>query len=150
MKVGSNELVFFGKSCSSGPHNGEGCNRYVKSKQCVFDMRVRLRKYQSEHVEEIRIKKRAYRQKHPENNWNYKMRFRYRLSREEFDSMIVKQNGKCAICRLDMTKPHIDHDHVTGKIRGLLCRTCNIGLGMFRDSDKLLLSGKRYLEEQCV
>ena len=56
--------------------------------------------------------------------------------------MLEQQKGVCAICRKALSfyaaekrdKPHIDHDHITGRVRGLLCITCNTGLGMFSDN----------------
>lgn len=69
----------------------------------------------------------------------------YGLSKEEFLKMKKKQNGICAICpeKLEV----IDHCHKTGRVRGLLCRKCNFGLGNFRDSGKLLEMAKAYLEK---
>lgn len=51
--------------------------------------------------------------------------------------MFQKQNGRCAICRVQFSKlpkkPHVDHSHVTGQVRGLLCGRCNQRLGMLGD-----------------
>ena len=68
--------------------------------------------------------------------------------------MFENQNGLCAICNQPETKKlkgnvvalHVDHDHKTGKIRGLLCFTCNIGLGLFQDNKTLLFSALEYVE----
>lgn len=58
------------------------------------------------------------------------------------------QNGLCAICysQLD-SKAHLDHDHSTNKIRGILCANCNTGLGMFRDRISILLNAIEYLKK---
>lgn len=57
---------------------------------------------------------------------------------------ILGEEGRCAICsRPDAD--HVDHDHVTGRIRGLLCSQCNVGLGMFQDSPMLLANAVNYL-----
>lgn len=53
----------------------------------------------------------------------------------------------CAICG-STEKPHIDHDHETGVVRGTLCRTCNIGLGMFKDNPELMRQAAQYLEDR--
>lgn len=77
---------------------------------------------------------------------------RYGISVDEHQQMLAKQEGLCAICRKPpaMTartsqRLHIDHDHETGKVRGLLCDRCNVGLGHFRDSSKLLAAAITYL-----
>lgn len=78
-------------------------------------------------------------------------RRRYGLSLDEYSRLSAAQRGLCAICG---STPHehnsrqlvVDHDHVTGKIRGLLCHKCNSGLGMFKDSPHLLKLALVYLQ----
>ena len=59
------------------------------------------------------------------------------------------QGGKCAICNAHQStlkrSLHADHDHATGKLRGLLCSSCNVGVGHLRDNARLLLNAARYL-----
>lgn len=65
-----------------------------------------------------------------------------------YEMFYVKQNGLCKICSKPETqgrKLDADHCHVTGKFRGLLCSTCNLGLGYFRDSIELLKKAVDYL-----
>jgi hypothetical protein len=73
--------------------------------------------------------------------------YRSKWTRGERFEAYVKQNGCCVICG-DPTpykKLHADHDHRTGKSRGLLCPRCNLGLGQFRDDPKLLRRAAAYL-----
>jgi hypothetical protein len=71
---------------------------------------------------------------------------RYGLTLEEYDELLQSQGNACAICKGDIPKlPQIDHDHDTGKVRGVLCITCNTGLGAFRDDPDLLLAAREYL-----
>lgn len=73
---------------------------------------------------------------------------RYGLSLEEYDKKHEKQSGKCAICSNEATGIHslaVDHDHVTGVVRDLLCGNCNNGLGRFKDSIDLLTKAADYL-----
>ena len=70
----------------------------------------------------------------------------------EYRQLLERQSGKCAICGNVSADAHyrallVDHDHVTGKIRGLLCNECNIGLGRFKDSIDLLRQAITYLEQ---
>jgi len=76
------------------------------------------------------------------------LKYYYGISVEEYDALLARQNGKCAICR---EKPEgqtlcVDHCHATGKIRGLLCRSCNVGLGNYRDDPRLMRAAIVYLE----
>lgn len=63
--------------------------------------------------------------------------------------MYLEQGGCCAICGEPEGKDRlvVDHDHTTGKVRGLLCRTHNVGLGHFGDSTALLQAAINYLRE---
>ena len=73
---------------------------------------------------------------------------KYGLTRETWDAMIIAQNGLCGICANPMVKhrePCIDHCHDTGKVRGLLCVSCNLGLGKFEDSTEILSRAILYL-----
>jgi hypothetical protein len=63
----------------------------------------------------------------------------------EYQRLIDKSGGRCAICENDEKDLVIDHDHKTGKVRGLLCRQCNSGLGMFGDSMDILKAAILYL-----
>jgi protein-arginine kinase activator protein McsA len=71
----------------------------------------------------------------------------YKLTSIEYDAMKADQENKCKICGLFTTSFHIDHDHTTNKIRGLLCNHCNQGLGHFRDSIPSLISAISYLKD---
>lgn len=75
----------------------------------------------------------------------------YGLSPESFQVMIDQQNHKCCICAVELTSPpHVDHDHDTGQVRGLLCRLCNLGLGHFEQDRTMAIATLRaaadYLE----
>jgi hypothetical protein len=70
----------------------------------------------------------------------------YGISRADYDALLVRQGGLCAICR----KPSklrlcVDHCHFTGMIRGLLCRKCNSGLGCLGEDQRALVAALAYL-----
>lgn len=75
-----------------------------------------------------------------------KLAERYGLTPEQLAEMQDAAKGICAICGTE-GELHIDHDHKTNKVRGLLCPRCNKGLGFFRDNTKFLDSAKTYLEK---
>lgn len=72
---------------------------------------------------------------------------RYNTTKEEHEAMLSQQGGKCAICNKPVSgkNEHIDHDHETGTIRGILCSSCNLGIGKFEDSPELLVKAAEYL-----
>jgi len=73
---------------------------------------------------------------------------KYKLTTDQYNSMFELQDGKCAICGKEFIKtPHIDHDHITGKVRGILCRNCNQALGFIGDSPVLAMGLSKYLIE---
>lgn len=69
----------------------------------------------------------------------------YGITFQEYDQLVERQNGRCKICSKLVAKLVVDHDHVTGAVRGLLCITCNVGVGMLRDSIETLESAIVYL-----
>lgn len=73
-----------------------------------------------------------------------KMR-QYGITEDEYQVMLKAQGGRCAICDAPMEGPHIDHDHQSGKVRGLLCFSCNTGLGHLGDDRDRLLGALTYL-----
>jgi Recombination endonuclease VII len=71
----------------------------------------------------------------------------YELSPEEYNQMLENQEGTCAICQ-EVTKTlNIDHCHITGKVRGILCGNCNRALGLFKDSPNTLGNAIAYLHK---
>lgn len=82
----------------------------------------------------------------------------YGLSPEEYCEMIERQNNRCAACGNKETKKvkgtlcalQVDHDHKTGRVRGLLCSQCNVALGHLRDSERRARGLVRYIATRCV
>ncbi len=73
---------------------------------------------------------------------------RYDITLKQHKQMYLDQNGCCVLCRdsVPYDKIHTDHDHATGKVRGLLCCRCNMGLGFWKDSVESLYQAIAYLE----
>ncbi|MDQ1713038.1 MAG: hypothetical protein QOE45_2488 [Frankiaceae bacterium] len=76
---------------------------------------------------------------------NFHLKDRYGITEAEVAAMIEAQGGGCAICRVKPAE-HVDHDHETGVVRGILCFTCNVGLGNFGDDRELLWLASHYIE----
>lgn len=98
-----------------------------------------------------------YREWRKENKGKYEVTARERrlkrkfgISQTEYDLILDSQDGKCAICGKPLydklnKRLSVDHNHDTGKVRGLLCSACNQGLGYFKDNPDLLLKASTYL-----
>lgn len=111
-------------------------------------------KWNAEHAEQVRESRRksmkAWRTANPSRARDHQLKKIYGLERGGYEALFAKQGGKCAICagRPSAGKSlHVDHDHATGDIRGLLCSSCNTGIGLFRDNAELLLMAADYLSE---
>ncbi len=77
----------------------------------------------------------------------YRLKSRYGLLKEDRDLLLAMQGDRCAICKSPLNgKFHVDHDHKANYIRGLLCRQCNQGIGLFRDSVTFLVRASSYIQ----
>lgn len=81
-----------------------------------------------------------------------KMQRRYGMSVEEYEFLLVSQNSVCYICKNPETRKNainlsVDHDHESGRVRGLLCNDCNVGISRFKDSPELLVEAAQYLKD---
>jgi hypothetical protein len=74
---------------------------------------------------------------------------KYGITHNDYDDMYLNQDSKCACCGDEIKRidkhTHIDHCHTTGKVRGILCKPCNIGIGEFKDSVDRLQKAIDYL-----
>jgi len=104
--------------------------------------------YQKNNKKEIKEYMKKYSQKHKEERLNYILQYRYGITIKQYNQILRNQKGVCAICgNLPLNKGlGIDHNHITKKIRGLLCGKCNRGLGNFNDNKDLLLKAIKYLK----
>lgn len=83
---------------------------------------------------------------------SYHLEKKYGITHSDYVALLEEQDGRCAICNTDDPEGrygifHVDHDHDTGAVRGLLCPACNMGLGKFQDAEALLLRAAEYLQK---
>ena len=73
----------------------------------------------------------------------------YDLTQEEYNKILLEQGNKCIICGKDQSESQkafaVDHNHITGRVRGILCSWCNTGIGLFKDDPKTLYRAIQYL-----
>lgn len=79
---------------------------------------------------------------------NKALQYKYGITFSEYKYMYDMQNGCCVICNDKHQSLVVDHNHKTGDIRGLLCSSCNTGLGFLKDSPEILYNAKKYLESK--
>lgn len=88
--------------------------------------------------------------KNKHKHYCYDIKYKHKIESSEYEKKVEQQENKCALCLESndgkKRKLHLDHCHVTGKIRGLLCMRCNMGLGFFKDSVELCKRVLTYLE----
>lgn len=85
------------------------------------------------------------RRRTPEQRRSWALKKNYGITIDDYNRMYAEQHGSCVICRKSFPVLDVDHNHETGKVRGLLCKKCNKGLGHFDDQPVLLFSAIDYL-----
>jgi hypothetical protein len=129
---------------------------------CLECRRAYAAKWRQENHESHRLQKLAWRQsnrdrvnevrrKYRQNNRHVtlreSLRRKYDIGLQEYNEMLARSGGLCAICGKQMNGPCVDHDHATGLVRDLLCRNCNQGLGHFHDNIADLEAAIAYLKK---
>ena len=134
----------------------------MHSERVLEQRRKAQKRYRERHPERNRDIQRRYQQANRDrvNGWHraaykrdpikaaaYKRNQMYGITQEWFDAKFIEQEGKCAICLRPLLKPQLDHDHVSEKPRGLICRFCNLVLGNAHDSVLVLENSILYLRK---
>ena len=88
-----------------------------------------------------------WKEKHPDYYREKSLLRKYNITLDTYNQMLTKQDNKCAICQDVLNKPHVDHDHNTSKVRGLLCVKCNTALGKFNDDVNIIQRAIDYLKK---
>ena len=123
----------------------DGTVRY-RSKCITCEKKISLSKYYSCYKGEA----------HRLSSYKYTLKTKYNLTVEEYQALQEAAGGKCQICAVQLENifqqiigvhAAVDHCHTTGKVRGLLCRKCNSGIGMLKDDVALLDKALRYLND---
>lgn len=96
-----------------------------------------------------RLANREYHRLNPDKVWARQLKMKYGLTVDGWNGMFNNQNGCCAICHTHQSKLakrlQVDHCHRTQKIRGLLCASCNMALGLLKDNPLIIQHAAHYL-----
>lgn len=121
-------------------------NFYSKQSRCKKCHKAKTKQYAKDNphiVAKCRTK---------EHNRKYNL-LKYKLTPENYDELYDKQQGKCLVCgkhqSLFKRRLVVDHNHMTGKVRGLLCNTCNCALGYVKESVEVLEGLIKYVKTYC-
>ena len=116
----------------------------IKNKDRIAEVR---REYDKKNIERRRAQARIRYQKNSQRRLDY-IRFRkYGITGDEFRRIVEKQKDECPICTRSISKNYsVDHDHVTDKVRGIICHNCNLAIGNAGDSPERLRAMAAYLE----
>lgn len=137
------ELIEKGFSYCPKCNEAKELSEFNKDKHTAFGIAIYCRKCNKEKANN---RYKNYKDEHR----NTQLKSDYNITLNEYVELLNKQNGKCAICDTSENNGknmYIDHDHTTGKIRGLLCHQCNFGLGHFKDNVELLKKAIKYLQK---
>lgn len=120
------------------------CNRLMAKKH--YDQNSdKIKEYHRNYRVENKDRLKEYRA----SKRSYDLEKNYGITQEDYEVLLEKQNGVCAICK--QNRPYkgefmcVDHDHTTGAVRGILCSNCNKAIGLLQDSPDLLKSAIEYL-----
>jgi len=132
------------------------CVAYAKQRNQSAKYRTHQKEYQKEYRQRPEAKKRLKESRQTEkgrlSNRRASLKQLYDLTLEGYNKLFQQQEGCCAICGRHQSvfkqRLHVDHDHGTKRIRGLLCSQCNLGLGNFRHDNCYLQNAIHYLEKK--
>jgi hypothetical protein len=86
-----------------------------------------------------------WKKRNPEKRRFISLKLKFGITKEEFDAQLEAQHHMCVVCSEEGVLWHCDHDHVTGRLRGIVCRACNTGLAMFRDDPRKMEAAAAYI-----
>ncbi len=122
---------------------------------CAKCIRKQQKERYAKNPEKGRTKQREYNRLHPENNRKCNLKKKYGITKEYYNLIFQQQGGVCLVCGKSETVMFrgkikylaVDHNHQTGKIRGLLCQKCNQALGLLGENPVIIKSLLGYLKE---
>jgi hypothetical protein len=148
---------FYKASGTADGHRGEckACNLarkkqwYAQNRDAVIE---KVKKWQHDNRDRHNAYQREYRSTRKEQFREGHLRRTFGITQADYEALLERQGGGCAICSKPPGKIalHVDHDHMTGEVRGLLCVGCNNALGQFHDDPALLDRAIGYLGSELL
>lgn len=136
------------RECITCKENKEESCFGARRKDCKPCRNIQARIYYENNKEGILAKQRLATRKLTKPWKRTDLKRKFNISLEDYNALVEQQNNKCATCgNTSVQSLAVDHDHKTGRIRGLLCRKCNLALGMINDNISILTHMIAYLGE---
>lgn len=135
------------------PKKYQDWDRYGYSKE-EWEKLPKSKRYRIRNPEKMKTYVKRWADSNPEHRREitrrYQLKYKYGIDEEYYQLLLKSQNFTCAICHTDTETGKwkrfcVDHCHLTGKVRGLLCNECNRGMGLLKDSEEILLKAAEYL-----
>ena len=137
--------------------NTERTRKYREENRDAYN--AYMREYARKNKDRINERRRELRKKNPEKYREHGRRrywkdplknklYKFNINKEQYNQMFTSQDGKCAICNNEMKVINIDHCHETNIVRGLLCTSCNTGIGKLKEDINIMKSAINYLTKR--
>lgn len=123
-------------------------------KTCHIEYKKNLHSTDSEARNRANERSRQYRISNPitykTSITNSTLKSKYGITLKEYNNLLMEQENKCKVCGEPPIKQrlHVDHNHETGEIRGLLCQACNVSIGKMKESPELLEKLAKYIRRE--
>ncbi len=109
--------------------------------------------YYSRKSEQARLRSAEWYAKNRDRSKNSRLLRKYNISLDEYNKMLLEQDGRCWTCSKHADDERdkvlvVDHNHLTGEVRGLLCSNCNTAIGLLQESQEILEKVSKYLDEK--
>ena len=135
--------------------NAKGRKWRIENKEFIS---IYNKEYVENNKEAVSTYKKEWYKENKERATAQQRKRRYGLLPKDYNTMLEEQDNKCKICLVDFNDEaftytdgrcttNVDHCHTTNKVRGILCGSCNRGLGQFKDDIEVLTKAVKYLEE---
>lgn len=139
-------LAYYCKACTTAISL-----EYRSRPENVIAAKERARRWREANPERARATHDAWvernRERYNAANAHRRRKYRYGITREQYLKLIGDCGGRCEICKEESDDLVVDHCHASGKVRGMLCRQCNAGLGHFDESPEHIRKAITYLEK---
>lgn len=134
-----------------GENNKDKIRAYCLANKDRID--IHNKSYHENNKDKIKARKKIWCAGRKEESRAYGLRYHYNLTIDDYNEMLISQSNSCAICKIEKdnlpVRLCVDHNHVSLKVRGLLCNNCNKSIGLFNDEPDRIMKAIKYIENSA-